>query len=153
MNKNWKTTRLFRMIPRALFHTKAGQALLRKQLNQPGVYVLYREDAPYYIGKTETTIFKRVKTHALRPNARRYNFWNYFSAFEISDDDHRDEVEAILIAAMPTAANSARPKIQRMKMDRDLARLINGIQAFMLSGQKGSGGDSKPEEFEEEDEE
>jgi len=30
-------------------------------------------------------LFKRLKTHALKPNARYYNFWNYFSAFEIDD--------------------------------------------------------------------
>lgn len=66
------------MLPRALFHMNTGKALLAARLNQPGVYVLYRDDTPYYIGKTKTTIFKRLKTHALRPNARRYNFWNYF---------------------------------------------------------------------------
>ena len=116
-------------------------------------YVLYREDEPYYIGKTETTIFKRVKTHALRPNARRYNFWNYFSTFEINDDDHRDEVEATLIAAMPTATNSSRPKIERMRVDRDLAKLVNEIQAFTLTGEKNSIQEHNPEEVGDDEEE
>jgi|SRR5579863_24781 len=132
MNKEWKTTRLFRMLPRALFH--------------------YRDDSPFYIGKTKTTIFRRLKTHALRPNARRYNFWNYFSAFEIEDGNHRDEVEAILIAAMPTAANGARPKIQRMKVDRELAKLVNDIQALMLTGKEDASEEPNPEATDDENE-
>src|SRR5690348_1694011 len=115
MHPDWKTSRLYRMLPRALFHMPQGRVALKQRLNKAGVYVLYRNDDPYYIGKTRTTLFKRLTQHALRPNARRYNFWNYFSAFEIEDGDHRDEVEAILIAAMPTAANGMRPKLDRMK--------------------------------------
>jgi hypothetical protein len=46
---------------------------------------------------------------------------------------------------MPTAANSSRPKIQRMKVDRDLAKLINDIQALMLTGKEDSGGETSPE--------
>src|SRR5438046_9813570 len=103
MNKhNWKTEHIVRMWPRALFHMKEGKAILKTALGNPGVYVLYREDKPYYIGKTSQALIKRLNGHALKPNWRRYNFWNYFSAFEIEDNDHRDEVEAILISAMPT---------------------------------------------------
>src|SRR5579864_1277696 len=111
MNRNWKNRQFFRMWPRALFHMKEGKAVLKTTLNKPGVYILYRDDEPYYISKTSKPLIKRLGTHALKPNARRYNFWNYFTAFEIIDPSHRDEVEAILIAAMPTAANSSRPKL------------------------------------------
>ena len=120
---------------------KQGQAILAELLSHRGVYVLYRDDEPYYIGKTSTTIFKRLKTHALRPNARRYNYWNYFSAFEIEDDDHRDEVEAILIAA-----------IERMKVDRRTARLINNIQALMLTGREDTSGEVNPEATDDDEE-
>jgi hypothetical protein len=75
---------------------KEGKVILSALLKDPGVYVLYRDDQPHYIGKTGKMLFKRLKTHALRPNARRYNFWDYFSAFEIKDPNHRSEVEAIL---------------------------------------------------------
>jgi hypothetical protein len=139
------------MMPRALFHRKDGKARLESLLTGHGVYVLYRDDEPYYIGKTGKTLFKRLKTHALRPNGRRYNFWNYFSAFEIEDSDHRDEVEAILIAAMPTAANSSKPKFERMKLDGPTARLVNDVQALMLTGQKDTSGEVSPEQTDEED--
>ncbi len=151
MNRDWKTQQFIRMWPRALFHMKDGMKVLNVTLTAPGVYVLYREDQPYYIGKTSTTLLNRLRNHALKPNARRYNFWNYFSAFEIEDASHRDEVEAILISAMPTA-NSARPRFERKNLDRRAARLLNNVQALMLTGKEDTSGESNPEKIEEEDE-
>jgi hypothetical protein len=149
MKPEWMTEQFFRMWPRALFHMKEGREYLEKHLKKPGVYVLYRDDEPYYIGKTGKTIVGRLSQHALRPDARRYNFWNYFSAFQISNPDHRDEVEAILISAMPTA-NSARPKFQRKKLDRTIATLLNDVQSRMLTGTENRGGIA-PEENEEDE--
>jgi hypothetical protein len=148
----WKTERIVRMWPRALFHMKEAKKTLDAALGKKGVYVLYRDDKPYYIGKTSKPLIKRLSTHALKPNARRYNFWNYFSAFEIEDETQRDEVEAILISAMPTAANSSRPKIPRTKIDRDAAKLLNKIQSLMLTGKEDTSGEKKPEESVEEEE-
>jgi len=150
MKSDWKTTEFLRMWPRALFHTKAGRPMLERHLGAPGVYVLYRNDVPHYIGKTSTTLLKRLRNHALKPNARRYNFWNYFSAFTIKDAAHRDEVEAILISAMPTA-NSSQPKIPRVRLKRDAAKLLNDIQALMLTGKRDSSGISYPEDIEDEE--
>jgi len=123
---------------------------LNENLKKPGVYVLYRDDVPYNIGKTRTTLLKRLSNHALKPNARRYNFWNYFSAFEIKDPSHRDEIEAILISAMPTA-NSSQPKFHKKRLDRHAARLLNNVQALMLTGKKDTSGESKPEEIADEE--
>jgi hypothetical protein len=144
MNRDWKTQQLFRMWPRALFHMREGKGVLAESLKNAGVYVLYRDDEPYYIGKTAKSLFKRLRVHALRPNTRRYNFWNYFSAFEIAEESHRDEVEAILIAAMPTA-NSSRPKFERKAHDRQAARLLNKVQALMLTGQEDTSEEENPE--------
>ena len=143
--------RFYRMLPRALFHNKAGKEFLEENLNWPGVYVLYRSDQPYYIGTTDKTLFRRLKTHALRPNARRYNLWDYFCAFGIPDASDRTTIEAILISAMPTA-NSSRPKIERIKLDRDAARLVNNVQALILTGKDDSSGEGTPENVDDEDE-
>lgn len=152
MNSQWKTKQFFRMWPRAVFHVKDGKEFLQSSLKSPGVYVLYRDDQPYYIGKAGDSLIKRLRTHALQPNSRRYNFWNYFSGFEIADRDHRDEIEAILISAMPTA-NSSRPKFeQRKKLDRKFAKLMNEVQALMLTGKADQSGESSPEEDDGEDE-
>jgi predicted GIY-YIG superfamily endonuclease len=150
MKSDWKVKQFFRMWPRALFHMKDGKDVLAENLQQPGVYVLYRDDEPYYIGKTSKPLLKRLSTHALKPNARRYNFWNYFSAFEITNATHRDEVEAILISAMPTA-NSSRPKFDRKQLDRRAARLLNNVQALMLTGKQDSSGETKPETTDEDE--
>jgi hypothetical protein len=150
MKSAWKVQRFARMWPRALFHMKDGKVVLKANLNQPGVYILYREDEPYYIGKTGGPLIKRLSTHALKPNARRYNFWNYFSAFEIDDPNGRDEIEAVLIAAMPTA-NSSRPKFDRKMLDRQAAKLLNNVQALMLTGRDDSSGESNPESMDEEE--
>lgn len=151
MNSKWKTTHFFRMWPRALFHMKSGKPILEKHFgNVRGVYVLYRDDVPYYIGKTGTTLLKRLRNHALKPNVRRYNFWNYFSAFVIEDSSHRDEVEAILISAMPTA-NSSTPKIRKIRLSRDAAKLLNNIQALMLTGKEDTSGVSHPEQDEDDE--
>ena len=152
MNKDWKVGQFFRMWPHALFHMADGKSILRENLKSAGVYVLYREDKPYYIGKTGKPLITRLSTHALKPNSPRYNFWNYFSAFEIVDPTHRDEIEAILISAMPTA-NSSRPKFKRKKLDRAAARLLNDVQALMLTGKEDSSGLSNPESTDDEEDE
>jgi hypothetical protein len=149
MKPEWMTEQFIRMWPRALFHMKQGRKYLDVHLKKPGVYVLYRDDQPYYIGKTGKSLVRRLSQHGLRPDARRYNFWNYFSAFLISDPDQRDEVEAILIAAMPTA-NSSRPKFQRKKIDRQIAKLLNDIQSRMLTGTEDRSA-TVPEELEEDE--
>lgn len=151
MEGSWKTQHIIRMWPRALFHMKQGKPILRKALQEPGVYVLYRDDKPYYIGKTGNPLIKRLSGHALKPNWRRYNFWNYFSAFQIADSTHRNEVEAILISAMPAAANSARPKIPRVPLDAGEARLFNKVQAFILTGKEDASGAFKSDEIQQDE--
>jgi hypothetical protein len=81
-------------------------------LKQPGIYILYRDDIPYYIGKAGGSLWQRLFVHARRPGGRYNNFWNHFSVFVIHDRTQRDAVESILIAAFPTA-NSAKPRITR----------------------------------------
>jgi hypothetical protein len=94
-------------------------------LNQPGVYVLYRDGVPYYVGQA-TKLHDRLWAHAYLPGARYHNFWNHFSAFVIEKPSLRNQVEGILIAAMPTA-NGAKPKLQRAKMPDVVIRMSREI--------------------------
>ena len=83
------------MWPRAVFDIKERGRLareVREALSAPGVYVLYREDHPYYVGKTSSRLFNRIWAHANRPHDRYYNFWNYFAVFAVPVKKHRDEV-------------------------------------------------------------
>lgn len=101
------------MWPREVFDAKHDGGVLAAKLDfltkEKGVYVLYRNEHPYYIGKSGDSLFARLHGHAVNPRRRYYNFWNYFSAFAVPDKKGRDELEGILIAAMPTA-NGAKPR-------------------------------------------
>ena len=123
-----------RVWPREVFEKfppsngKGRQAILAKGLSfldGPGVYILYRNDQPYYIGQADR-LGSRLRKHANRPEGRYYHFWNFFSAFAVPDENMRNELEGILIAAMPTA-NSAKPKIQKEKMPSVVCNLVRQI--------------------------
>lgn len=79
-----------------------------RPLCEPGVYVLYRDEVPYYIGQAKV-LYSRLHDHANKSTDRYFNFWNFFSAFVVSDKRHIPDIERILIAAMPTT-NSSMPK-------------------------------------------
>src|SRR5260370_42409025 len=151
MSNNFTKEQFFRMWPRALFHMKDGKAFIEKHLLSPGVYVLYRNDEPYYIGKTSKPLFKRLKQHALKPNTRYYNFWNYFSAFEIDNESERDKIETILISAMPTANNAHPRTFRRKKLNRYEATILNDLQARILTGREYQSGEPDPESAEDEE--
>jgi hypothetical protein len=137
------TSEFIQMWPREIFHTKAAKREGRKgsppllarecvALKNPGVYILYRDDRPFYIGQTQLkSLFSRIRSHAITPQSRRYLFWNYFSAYAVEKQNARyiDELEAILIAAMPLVlSNSARPKLRKAKMDAPVLSLIRRLR-------------------------
>ena len=120
------------MWPREVFDAKDGsKPALAKQLKflttQKGVYVLYRDENPHYIGKSADSLFSRLHLHAVNPKMRHYNFWNFFSAFAVPDKKGRDELEGILIAAMPTA-NSSSPRLNKEKLPKEVAALMKRIR-------------------------
>jgi len=104
---------------------------IMEELKDPGVYVLYRDDQPYYIGKTKRPLHERIYAHANMSRDAYYNFWNFFSAFVVPDNDHLGEVEGILIASMPTA-NSAKPRIRRINVPREVAAALQGYRKAKL---------------------
>jgi hypothetical protein len=91
-----------------------------------GVYVLYRDDHPYYIGRAGN-LAGRIWRHANHPAGRYYLFWNFVSAFVVRDERAAREVEGILIAAMPTA-NSATPRIRRVKLPRQVTQRLRTLR-------------------------
>src|SRR5258708_7426253 len=112
--------------PRSVFDIKAAGKLaheVRDALHSPGAYILYRDDETYYVGKTSRALFDRLWNHANQPADRYYNFWNFFSVFAVPGKKHRDEVEGVLIAAMPTA-NSASPKFKRIPLPARIGTLL-----------------------------
>ena len=114
------------MWPPIVFDFK-GKFTVKKCLREPGVYVLFRDDEPYYVGKTSKQLFWRIHHHATKPMARYYHFWNYFSAFVVLNPRHRDEVEGVLIASMPTA-NSATSKIKKIYLPQNVTELMRRMR-------------------------
>ena len=103
--------------PREIFDVRENGKLLAETiefLREKGVYILYRDEIPYYIGRTSGPLFKRLCGHATNPTKKRYKFWNLFTAFAVPDEYERQELEVVLIAAMPTA-NSAQPILNKLK--------------------------------------
>jgi hypothetical protein len=115
-----------RMWPRSVFDLRSKGKLLndiKDKLRLPGVYVLYKGEEPHYIGKTSRELYERIYDHANITNDKLYNFWDFFSAFEVPKPADRDEIEAVLIAAMPTA-NSANPKIHPINLPRPVVTFL-----------------------------
>src|SRR5580658_8954846 len=103
-----------KMCPRsALDIRKDGELfwLVWDLFTKPGVYVLYWDDHPYYVGSSKKNVSQRIYDHANKPQDAYYNFWNYFSLFLV-DKRHIAEVEGILIAAFPTE-NASKPRFKR----------------------------------------
>ena len=96
-------------------------------LTKPGVYVLYRDGVPYYIGQAKK-LRSRLWQHACAPDSRYYNFWNFFSAFVVEQPSDRNDIEAILVAAMPTA-NSAKPRIKKESLPAGVRKMVREIGA------------------------
>jgi hypothetical protein len=92
---------------------------VREILDSPGVYVLYEGRVPYYIGKADR-LWRRLYSHAQNSRDRYFYYWNYFSAFVVTDKHARTQIEAILIAAMPSA-NGARPRLNKVGLPKSAA--------------------------------
>lgn len=100
-------------------------------LRTPGVYVLYRDEQPYYVGRATRRLSSRIKAHANRTRDRYYNFWNFFSAYVVPDVKHIPEVEGILIAAFPTD-NSATPRFKKLALPARVARMIHARRLIAI---------------------
>jgi len=129
-------TQFIRMWPRSIFNTLAKDghrgsiASTIEELKKPGVYVLYRDDVPFYVGQAKGKLRSRLRAHANNVGSVRSYFWNYFSAFIVENPSHIDEVEAILISAMPSViTNSSTPKFDWVRMEEPTRRLMRELRA------------------------
>jgi hypothetical protein len=129
-----------RMWPREIFYSlvpnqsgsKRKTAVFAKGLellNEPGVYVLYRNDIPYYVGQAANKLRYRLWAHAWVPGERYHNFWNYFSAFVIRNTELRNLVEGILIASMPTA-NGAKPRLKKTRFPASMTKMTRDMYRY-----------------------
>ena len=92
-------------------------------LAQPGVYILYLDGVPYYVGQTEM-LRSSLAALARVPQSHYFRHWNYFSAFA-ADKKDLDSIEALLIAALPTA--SGRKLLKKEPYPAELTEMLNDI--------------------------
>jgi hypothetical protein len=130
--------RFIRMWPRAIFNTTVkveghlGKhptiASTIKALKKPGVYILYRDDVPFYVGQAKK-LRSRLRAHARGVVSSKTYFWNYFSAFVVENPNHINEVEAILISAMPSViTNSSKPKLKMEPIGEPTRSLMRDLR-------------------------
>jgi hypothetical protein len=136
----WANVKFIRMWPRAIFTTPGPKQGKRgkprsiagsiPELEKPGVYVLYRDDQPYYVGQTKGKLRSRLRSHATNVGSVRGYFWNYFSAFVAENERQIDQIEAILIAAMPSVlSNGASPRLERHHMGKPTRDVLRKIRS------------------------
>jgi hypothetical protein len=128
-NKDLKAFKFFRMWPRPLIQKKDknGELIIKKlvpELELSGVYILYRGDELYYVGKANR-LFSRLHDHSNKITNEYYAHWDHFSAFALAKSVRNRrakiaELEAILIAAMPRATNRSTPRFTRDRIPRSL---------------------------------
>jgi hypothetical protein len=85
-----------------------------------GIYALYRDDKPYYIGLT-TNLFGRVNGH-LRD--RHKGQWDHFVIFRIKKVNYLKDIETLITHLMPWPGNRVRGKVPR---DGELNRILRQI--------------------------
>ncbi len=133
-----------RMWPRAVFYEKTlsqesgRERNLGKELEflqRGGVYVLYHDDTPYYVGQADL-LRKRLHQWATKPSTRHFHFWNYFSAFAVEDRNRRSELEGVLIAALPMTNNGAKPLLKSDGMPKEVAELLRRAYGGMPVSRK-----------------
>jgi hypothetical protein len=127
-----------RMWPREVFDAPSSPGRRGRKLAQDlpilqkgGVYILYRNDIPYYIGQG-AKLFDRLRDHST-PGETYDLFWNYFSVFVLEDEKERDKIEAILITAFPTV-NGATPRIKKHPYPDKVRTLVRGMRAKRIKG-------------------
>ncbi|MDR0953632.1 MAG: DUF2924 domain-containing protein [Elusimicrobiota bacterium] len=100
------------------------KALLEKIGDNGGIYVLYKGDRIYYVGKA-TTLKQRIKQHF---NDKHKNKWDAFSLYVVSNPKFIPELERILIALIKPAGNSLTYQREIKRSESELKNAIRSLQ-------------------------
>jgi hypothetical protein len=102
--------------PRELCDFKSTDRRLKTSSDRLGVYILYRDDDPFYFGKAPASVFSRIQQHA----NKHYRLWNYSSAFVVRNKKYIRDVEGILIAGIPKTSNRQEPRFRRIRLPKQV---------------------------------
>lgn len=101
--------------------TKYGEFLLNKIGNRGGIYVLYRGNNIYYVGK-DKHLGIRLKHHF---KDRHKNKWNRFSVYVVDKPEYIAPLEKLLISLLKPKGNELLYQREEKKAAKDLAKEIN----------------------------
>lgn len=86
--------KLVRIVSKHLPESSYREAVGTYERRKTGVYILYKGDLPYYVGKSERSIRGRIRKHRRDRHAGK---WDNFS-FYVVKKGYSDDVEALLLA-------------------------------------------------------
>lgn len=100
--------------------TKYGDFLLNKIGNRGGIYVLYRGNNIYYVGK-DKHLGIRLKHHF---KDRHKNKWNRFSVYVVDKPEYIAPLEKLLISLLKPKGNELLYQKEEKKAAKDLEKEI-----------------------------
>lgn len=86
------------------------EALGNKQRGQ-GIYVLYKGDNIYYIGKSKRSLRGRIRKHCKKD--RHKGKWDKFSFYQIGRTKYIDDLERILLRIFKPEGNKISGRFKR----------------------------------------
>ena len=86
------------------------QALGTKQRGS-GIYVLYKGNRVYYVGKSKTSLRRRLREHALKD--RHKEKWGTFSLYQIGRIKYIEDIESLLIRIIDPPGNRIKGRFRR----------------------------------------
>ena len=108
------------MWPRKLYSLREGNDTIKSfrdaLKDKPGIYVLYKGEEVFYIGKAigknnkKGCLFKRIQNHALQYNDKYSHSWDHFSAFVVTEEARPlvNELEGLIQFTCPRSRNVSR---------------------------------------------
>jgi len=96
MTKN-KTSSRNKLIKKWAEHAnwKKYKFALGKKQRGKGIYVLYKGDKIYYIGRSGSSLRSRIKKHSLKDRHKRK--WDNFSFYQILKTKYIGDIERLLL--------------------------------------------------------
>jgi len=94
---------------------EAWSQVPRKSNKGWGIYALYNRYGLYYVGKTDSSLARRLSRHTRDRHAGK---WDKFSWYQVKRKEHAKDIESIVLNIVNPAGNQIRGKFTRKKSRR-----------------------------------
>ena len=104
-----------KLVKRYLEH-KSPKQFLKLIKGKTGVYILYKNNKVYYVGKSQRSVRGRIRNHATNKHKGK---WNNFSFYQIKKKYYIRDIETLLLHIFTPPGNRDRG---RFRSKYDLSR-------------------------------